>query len=322
VRLEAVLANEDVLRPGRYPVRLQVLGPGNRRVFDRTIVMDIADPKTEPPFALPVFAQQVVIDGPSGEYRFLVALAEGGAATGGEVVFRVFERAEMPPIPAPVVLWGDDPELNNWLSQQGIVVQAFAAREQTARQVILVSGTPVAGGAEAFRDLAKRIARGSFVVFLSEKSLREGGHATAWAPLEHKGELVGLGGGWVYPKDEWARKHPIFDELPCGGLMDHRWFREVIPDVAFSGQDPPAEVVAGAINTSQGYGSGLMTSLHKLGAGRFILNTLRIRENLGRDPVAERLLRNLLCFAGRDLAKPLADLPPDFDKTLENLGYR
>ena len=28
VRLEAVLANEDVLAPGEYPVRLQVVGPG------------------------------------------------------------------------------------------------------------------------------------------------------------------------------------------------------------------------------------------------------------------------------------------------------
>jgi hypothetical protein len=52
--------------------------------------------------------------------------------------------------------------------------------------------------------------------------------------------------------------------------------------------------------------------VYNLGAGRCIVNTLRIREDLGSDPVAERLLRNMLNCAARDLDKPLADLPPDF----------
>jgi len=33
VRLEACLANEDVLPPGQYPVRLQVVGPDTTRVW-------------------------------------------------------------------------------------------------------------------------------------------------------------------------------------------------------------------------------------------------------------------------------------------------
>jgi len=37
--------------------------------------------------------------------------------------------------------------------------------------------------------------------------------------------------------------------------------------------------------------------VHALGHGKLILNTLRIRENLGVDPVAERLLRNMLNYA-------------------------
>ena len=35
-----------------------------------------------------------------------------------------------------------------------------------------------------------------------------------------------------------------------------------------------------------------------------MLNTLNIRENLGNDPVAERLLRNLLNYAAAKPAKP------------------
>ena len=62
-------------------------------------------------------------------------------------------------------------------------------------------------------------------------------------------------------------------------------------------------------------------SVYNLGAGRFVLNTLQIRDNLPHHPVAGRLLVNLLRFAGRDAGQPLAPLPPDFDAQLHAWGY-
>ena len=87
------------------------------------------------------------------------------------------------------------------------------------------------------------------------------------------------------------------------------------------GIEPAADPVAGGINASWGYQSGLMVAVYKLGAGEFILNSLRIRENLGTQPVADRLLLNLLRFAGRDASKPLTELPADFDAQLKERGY-
>jgi hypothetical protein len=103
-------------------------------------------------------------------------------------------------------------------------------------------------------------------------------------------------------KDEWAKRHPIFDGLPSGGLMDYTFYREIIPDLVLSGQDPPAEAVAGAIKASQDYSSGLMLAVYDVGEGRIILNTLRIRENLGTHPAAESLLLNLLRQAAHETA--------------------
>ena len=163
----------------------------------------------------------------------------------------------------------------------------------------------------AFADLARRMARGCAVVFLTPATFAEGSRATAWVPLARKGTLERLP-SWVYHKDDWAKRHPIFAGLPAGGLMDYTFYREIISDVAWCGQPPPAEAVAGAINAAQGYSSGLLVAVHKLGAGRFILNTLRIRENLGSDPAAEHLLRNMLNYAAADAGKPLAQLPGDF----------
>ena len=61
--------------------------------------------------------------------------------------------------------------------------------------------------------------------------------------------------------------------------------------------------------------------MHNLGEGRFILNSLKIRENLGQVPVAERLLRNMLNYAGQNRSKALAELPSNFDEQLGSMGY-
>ena len=69
------------------------------------------------------------------------------------------------------------------------------------------------------------------------------------------------------PQGRMGEAHPIFDGLPAGGLMDYTFYREIIPDAAWVGQDVPAEVVAGATNTSQDYSAGLTVSVHSLGRG-------------------------------------------------------
>lgn len=308
IRLEAVLANENVLMPGDYPVRFDVFGPNASKVFERKITVNIPGSKSkpEPPFALPVFSEDVVADWPSGKYRFVATFERGGAAAGGEAEFYVTDSAEMPSVETEVALWGEDAELTEWLKDHGIRVRQFTSAPQTAREVILVSNKPAEpGGVEAFQELACRIGRGSTAVFLSPDIFKKGDNPTGWIPLQNKGTLSVII-GHIYLKDEWAKRHAIFDGLPAGGLMDYTFYREIIPDTVWSGQNPPAEAVAGGIKASQDYSSGLLVSVYNLGVGRFILNSLRIRENLGRDPVAERLLRNMLRYAASDVKKTLS----------------
>ena len=64
-----------------------------------------------------------------------------------------------------------------------------------------------------------------------------------------------------------------------------------------------------------------MVAVYPLGQGRFVLNSLHIRELLGTHPVADQLLRNLLHFASVGRDRPLADLPKDFDSQLKTFGY-
>jgi len=352
IHLEAVLADEDVLRPGEYPARFQVVGPpgsprpsagdgegvraslspDTAKVLDRTITVKVPKRagKKEPPLARLCFSDDVAVDGPPGMYRFLATFERGAAAAGGSTEFYVSDPADMPAVETEVALWGDDPGLARWLAEHKVRTRPYSPLPRAVegpgvraiqREVILASGKPPApGGARAFAELAHRVAGGSTVVFLSPSVFAKGEAPTAWLPLVRKGTLKPIR-GWLYLKDEWAKRHPIFDGLPAGGLMDYTYYGEIIPDLVWTGQDPPAEAVAGAIKASQDYASGLMVAVYTLGEGRFVLNTLRIRENLGSHPAAERLLRNMLRWAARDAGKPAAKLPPDFEAQLKAMGY-
>ena len=323
VNLEAILANEDVLAPGEYPVRFQVVGPGQARVFEKTVTLTIPGPaeSAEPPIVLPVFNEEVVIDGPPGTYRFLATFERGAAARGEEVEFSVdVASEEMPAVDTEIVLFGADNELDEWLTAHGVKHRPYMPGSQTAREVILASGKPVGDPAALFPDLVRRIARGSSVVFLTTETYARDKASTGWLPLKEKGEVSGIA-RWLYHSDEWCKRHPIFEGMQSGGLMDYGYYRELIPDVAFMGIEPPADPIAGGINAAQGYQSGLMVGRYTLGAGEFLLNSLRIRDNLGKVPQAERLLRNMLRFAERNTREPLADLPAGFDGELNAMGY-
>jgi hypothetical protein len=321
VQLEAVLANEDVLKPGEYPVHLQVLGPDVQRVLERKFTITIPDrnARPEPPLALAAFCESVDADWPAGKYRLLVTFERGAAAMGGATEFYVADAKEMPPVEAEVTLWGDDPDLAKWLGDQHIRLRPYGPAA-TAREVILIGAKPAGAGVDAWRELARRIAAGSKAIFLGPEVFARGDKPTGWAPLREKGGLANLNicGGY-YRADAFSKRHPVFDGLPSGGIMDYTFYREIIPQVAWIGLATPAEAVAGEIRAQFGYDAGLITSVHNLGNGQFVLNTLRIRENLGRVPAAERLLRNLLRWAAGDADKPLVGLSAEVEDEIQTL---
>ena len=324
VKLEAILSNLDALRPGKYPVRIEVVAPDGRRVFEEKITLDIPDPKAsgEPPLVREVFSREVPVSGPAGAYKFLVSFERGAAATGGEITFNVFDPAAMPPVSQEVVLWSSDDGLAKWLADHKIRTRPFVSGEPAGRELILVGNG--GGDAAAFRELAHRMAKGSSVVFLSPAVFAHGDKPLGFLPLASKGWMAGIDlVGGFFRSDTFARQHPVFDGLPAGGILDYTIYRNIIPQGGYGlvGAPAPDDFIAAGIRAQIGYASMLQTAKYNFGAGRFIFNTLKIRENLGTDPVAEFLLRNLLNYAARDLDKPLADLPADFDQQLKAIGY-
>ena len=317
-------------RPGSIRRGSKLSGPTTEKFLSKSITVTIPGAKNgkEPAFAIPAFSEEVPIDGPSGKYRFLVTFEKGVAASGGEAEFYVTDPADMPAVETDVALWGNDPELVKWLKEHGIKVRPYQPGKSNVRQVILVSDcarTAAAAprrGATLPRELPKDRPRSSSRWTSSRRGTirwagcrwREKGR-WEWsasirfpksirktngrrASVVRRFALRRSDGLYVLPRD-----HSRLAILGTRNTRRSRW---------------PARF---AIPPSGECHSELMLSVYNLGAGRFILNSLRVRQELGQDPTAERLLRNMLRYAARDLDKPAVPIQGGSDGLLKSLGF-
>jgi hypothetical protein len=185
------------------------------------------------------------------------------------------------------------------------------------RQVIVISGRQASAQAKSkYREALARVASGSTAVLLSPETLAQDG-----LQLPCKGQVVGLPSG-VYHKEEWNCRHDAFAGMPTGGLMDYVYYRTLIPGIGWQRDGAaPTTVLAGAIQPAPGggYASGLLLFADRFGAGEFYVSTLKIRENLGKDPAADRLLANLLHCAAQNSDTPVAPSPADLEQRLAEL---
>ena len=326
LKLEAVLANEDVLRPGDYPVRFRVCGPAGIAWEKAATVKIVTPPPGEDgPLAIPVMAEEISLEAPDGDYELAASIERGAAATEASWQFHLTNPDSLPRLNHSATLWGIPAAAENWLKAHGATCEQFQSPARGQREIILVGDVSKFGSRpEDWRELARRTAQGSVAVFLSPLAFQRQKDAVAWLPLAKKGRCYEFN-DWLYHKECVAKSHPIFEGLQGKGILDFYSYGPVIPHYLFDGQELPAEVIAAAFATGYpvkgGYASGILLGRYGFGEGHFILNTFPIVDQLDHHPAADRLLLNLVKYAGTLTEKPSAGLPSDFDEQLRAIGY-
>jgi Glycosyl hydrolases family 2, sugar binding domain/Glycosyl hydrolases family 2/Glycosyl hydrolases family 2, TIM barrel domain len=327
--VEAVLATEDVLRPGGYPARFRISGPhGN--VWERSATVTIPEPPAgqDGPLAVPVFNDEVTLSGPAGSYEVVANLERGGAPLGRSWQFYLSDAASLPKADQTISAWGLDTKVQEWLSKHGVVCKPLEDRDPSQREVIVVGDlSATTSDLKSWKNLARHMARGSSVIFLSQAAFQREKDAVGWLPLAKKGRCYKFT-DHLYHKECVAKGHPIFDGLQANAILDWYYYGQLIPHFLFDRQETPDEVVAAAFAVGYGvpdiapsYASGVLLGTYKFGAGGFMLNTFPILEQVDRNPAADRMLLNLMNYAGISLGKPLDGLPNDFEERLRSIGY-
>jgi hypothetical protein len=298
VLIEAVLANEDVLKPGEYPARFRVFGP-NGPVWEKQTLVKVPDP---PVLAVPAIRETIQFHVPAGQYTLAANLEQGGSPTGGRLAFYVSDATALPQLAGDAALWGIDSKTEQWLAAHGLRCHPLTAEASNPREVVLV-GKPADAETNpaVWESLTARLAQGAGVVFLSGQAFQEGKAGMNWLPLKNKGRYRAVH-DWLYHKLCVANRSPVFDGLPGPGILDWDYYGPTIPREIFEGQDTPDETIVAGFATGnaqfgKGYGSCLLIALYKSGEGRLILSTPYILENLDSHPAADRLLLNLIRHA-------------------------
>jgi hypothetical protein len=324
IAVEAVLANEDVVRPGEYDAEFQIWGPKGSEWKKKTAIsIPNVSSNQDGPFAVPVMKEEVVLRGPTGSYELIPHIAKGIAPPETSWRFYLTDPADFPQVSGTIAAWGLPSDVESWLRPRGIKTIPLNSLPAAERGLILVGNLPKEGGSADWKALAERMASGSTVAFLSPTVFQKEKNSTAWLPLAKKGKVYKFD-DWLYHKECVAKQHRLFEGLQSNCLLDWFYYGPTLPAFVFNGQDTPTEVVAAAFaagySTDGGYASGILLGSYEFGAGRFVINSFSILENIGQHPVADRLLLNLIqyCGSARGASAPL---PPDFESKLKEIGY-
>lgn len=317
--VEALLINEDVLAPGNYPARLEIVGSsGVVWSMNREVKVGVG-----PVMVHPAFEETVKIEGPPGPYE-VVARLEGEVRAEARSPFYLSDPAALPEVDVPVTVADYGSRVSDWLQGRGIKVSRHNPAATPAHREVILIGTariyPVS--VDAYQELMERVDRGSVAVFLMPKAFAADDKGPlALLPLPRKGHLTGGRPCW-WSIDHFIKAHAVFEGMPSSRLMGNSYYRLVWPNVSLIGASE-GETVAGAFGIGcigeGGYWSGVDLAVHPFGKGKIIFNTLLIEEHVGSDPAADRLLLNLINLAAESIDEPLAERSPDWEERWRTL---
>jgi hypothetical protein len=122
-------------------------------------------------------------------------------------------------------------------------------------------------------------------------------------------------GEYMIMASHWIRDHELTSGLPSNLVLDQR-YAEVLP--RFLLDKPNNEAIAGAVVIHyfqpKWFPSLVVAPVEK---GHILFCQFRLFENLGKDPVADRLFMNLVRYADSIATVPAAGLTPARQKELE-----
>ena len=294
IALEAVLANENVLKPGEYPVVFRIFSAQLGTVWEKRTNAVIPE---NAPLATPVLSEKLDLKLAPGDYVFAACLEKSGNAPADRLKFKV--GAATGPITAPrgVQTFGLGAKAEAWLSEHGVTCTPFDAKKNDTPPLVLVGDVTGESGTATWPALRACAERGATVVFLS---------AIPFCAKEAKDRPLGeeLSAhyflDWLYHKEIALKNHALFEGVQRGGLLDWNTFGAVTSTHVLKCRRMPDDVAAAWFSIGiggEGYSGGIITGVYKQGKGRIAVNSLRIAENLGDSPAADRLMGNVLRLA-------------------------
>jgi hypothetical protein len=323
-RMRILSVNEGDAAAGL--LKIEVVGPANTVVFHDqkpvTIGAGIANVLER---KLPALAE-------SGKHQVRLHFqADNGARSANELEFYALAKKDLRPPANRTAVLDPGQELTPFLSAHGVPYDVFSGREAGVPVLVAVETARDEDTFRRFVQLVDYVARGGVAVLLkpplarSQSMTGQGQKYGRKLVASDRNPLLETGlcplklrakdaqGRWV-PVNHGVRVHAVFEGLPVKDFMG-QIYQNVCAAETIEGLNIPP--IVGSISyydprerTQQNYHGpgdawwGTDMAAVPYGNGQFVLSTMHIQENLETDPVAEKILYNLIRWAA-SISRPV-----------------
>lgn len=269
-----------------------------------------------------LFSTKINTQNFNGNYTVKVELKNenGKIISNNNESFDVFNKESLLYLKNKIAIIDPEKSLTNFLEQQNIEYVSFTKELNLDIPVFIGKSIKKSDKYKEQVEMAKsHVKAGGYAVILDVP----GKNAENWnrelkeiskEVLPFGVELLGKWdsrGGWA-AKSHIVTEHPIFNGLPTNQIM-HGVYENVHPITSMSKQE--GLYIAGMIGYDHFPNKDIMVRNYNgigevwwsadvleanLGKGKMLLSTFQIIENLGKDPVADKLLLNMINFSTKN----------------------
>ena len=281
---------------------------------DGAAVFSASEQAGMPPGIQQLFRQEIDAKAMSGTYTVKATITAGGSViTENTYDVDVFSREQLAAPNERVAVLDPNNSLKPFLEDSGVAYLGFD-RTTSLSVPVLVSQTEAktAAAQKRFAELIDFVARGGKAIYLDgvpERGSSFDPPTTTSSALPGAYRVKVARGLWTCVP-HIVKDHPVFDGLPVNGMMgaiyENVWTRDTLLEAG-------GEVIVGTVGFDihpgslmqrHYYGPGDawwgadMTNIQH-GKGQILISQLNLIDNLGKDPVADRILFNLIRYAGK-----------------------
>jgi hypothetical protein len=244
---------------------------------------------------------------------------------GGNLSFNAFERSRHASLHGLAITTLQVPlPVQDLLVSRGATLRDYVENQSIEQETILI-GELTNDQAPFWQNLYARVARGANAVFLSSKVFAANGDQNYWLPLNPKGRQIAEASGGeaeLYHSDYISKPHLITTGLPTGIMAPPVFGALLATPARFVATAAPDETVVVSLRNTWGKSEdGFTVGIFNHHHGKLIINSFNLIGGVGR-PATDRLIVNLLRYAGQTAAADLMSLPNEYANELTRLGIR
>ncbi len=256
-----------------------------------------------------IYADDLNLDVKPGTYHVNARFISGGNVLSDNSYPVWVYQKELLPLQQTFAFVNPQDNISAFIKSNNLIVQP-ASSAFSKNQVVVVAGNDTTGDQNKTKllQVLDHVNNGGTAIYLNPVTIRGNNVKEKSRFLPFELSVRNATGHWI-SVSHVVKPHPIFEGLPSGQLMGQE-YQNVCAVRTITNLNETAMPVTGSLSWNIGipetwnymgpteawWGNDL--AVVPYGKGKVIISMLRLTENVGKDPVADKILYNMIKWAG------------------------